>query len=152
MFPSMYLRWPKWLKIGQILPLRKNRALHQPKQGLATIAIFHTGMSQTFELKRQPCSTLYMDLKRAIHLAWHLKGPCMGQLGPGLLGVNKAKIKAKASLQQHGNRSIISSLKICPRRKLGQLGKLQNFEKIFLIFTYCTFRRPNLITWTKFSK
>ena len=40
------------------IPLRKYRALHQPKQGLATIAIFHTGTSLTFELKRQPCSTL----------------------------------------------------------------------------------------------
>ena len=68
----------------QVLPLRKYGALHQPKQGLATIAIFHTDMSLTFELKRQPCSTLYMDLKRAIHLAWHLQGPCMGQLEPGL--------------------------------------------------------------------
>ena len=134
-----------------LLPLRKYGALHQPKQGLATIAIFHTGMSQTFELKRQPCSILYMDLKRAIHLAWHLKGPCMGQLGPGLFAY-RAKIKAKASLQQPGNSSIISSLRICPRRKLGQLGKLENFEKIFPIFTYCTFCRPNLITWTEFSK
>ena len=49
-----------------VTPLRKYRALHQPKQGLATIAIFHTGMSLTFELKRQPSSTLYMDLKENI--------------------------------------------------------------------------------------
>ena len=38
----------------------------------------------------------------------------MGQLGPGILGAYKAKIKAKASLQQHGNSSVISSLKSVP--------------------------------------
>ena len=65
-----------------ILPLQEYRALQQPKQGLATIAIFHTGISLTFELKRQPCSTLYTG--HTVHLAWHLKGLCMGQLWPGL--------------------------------------------------------------------
>ena len=81
------------------------------------------------------------------------EGPLYGPIGALLiLGACQSKIKLKASLQQPRNSSIISSLRICPRRKLGQLGKLERFKKIFLIFTCCTFHRPNLITWTKLSR
>ena len=78
------------LQIASALSLKKYSSLHQPKQGLATIVTFHTGMSLTIELKRQPCSTLYMDLKWAIHLARHLKAFVWANCGLAYFGAKQA--------------------------------------------------------------